>query len=98
MAAAIQAFVQALADVAPIAQVLRYAPDQLEGTGAQCGNVFGGGFEKRLRGRTRFLGKNDQELAASAGSQEDFRQAQFGQQSTRQDFAQQADPMGSPGE
>ncbi len=83
-------------DVAPIPEILREAPQQLQRASAQSADFRRGRIQKGLRCAARFLGQQQQELSPAARSQQDLRQAELGQQSARQHFAQQADPMRAP--
>ena len=98
VAFALQFLVQAFANDGPIAEVIGDGPDEFDAIGAEFGNLDGGGVEEGFSGLAHAPGEHDEELAAAAGTKEDARQAEFGQQGAGQHFAQQSNPLRLAGE
>ena len=77
----------------PIAQIFGNTPDEAQGSAAPGFDLPRGTVQKGFRGCPSLVRQDGQKLSAATRPQQDFRQAQFGQQSPGQDFGQQADPM-----
>ena len=86
-AAPVHFFVKAAASDAPVAQIFGHAPQQLQDSATQLGNLRTSGFEKFFGGFPRFLRKQDEKLSAATGTQQDFRQTQLSKQRAREHFA-----------
>ena len=92
----IHLFLKAPAHIAPVAQVFGDAPQQFQRRRRSSAAISAAAASRNASAGARdSSGKHHQELPASAGSKQNFRQAEFGQQRARKHFTQQADPVGA---
>ena len=89
---ALHRLVEPLAHHAPVAEVLGENRNQVQVSSAQLLYLLAGGLQNLFRLRLGLGRQDQQELPSAARSEQNLRQPELTQQSTRQHFTQQRDP------